>query len=206
MTSKCDRLSVWYLLPYLALWRVSTLSKNNPKDHIQWRIEHIMNTSDVAYMYLVFNLKPEVPMNVSHHLLLFDSSHILWRACLGSPGKRNSRLISLVSNRHEHSVAVTHDDVIKWKHFPRYWSFVRGIHRPHRWIPLTKASDAGHTGEFPSQRPVTRSFDGFCDLCLNQRLSKQPRRRWSETPSRSLCRHCNVCTFAATRLTWRPDL
>ena len=23
-----------------------------------------------------------------------------------------------------------HDDVIKWKHFPRYWPFVRGIHRP----------------------------------------------------------------------------
>ena len=22
-----------------------------------------------------------------------------------------------------------HDDVIKWKHFPRYWTFVRGIHR-----------------------------------------------------------------------------
>ena len=26
-----------------------------------------------------------------------------------------------------------HDDVIKWKHFPRYWLFVRGIHRgPHK--------------------------------------------------------------------------
>ena len=24
---------------------------------------------------------------------------------------------------------ITHDDVIKWKHFPRYWPFVRGIHR-----------------------------------------------------------------------------
>ena len=24
---------------------------------------------------------------------------------------------------------VSHDDVIKWKHFPRYWPFVRGIHR-----------------------------------------------------------------------------
>ena len=23
----------------------------------------------------------------------------------------------------------THDDVIKWKHFPRNWPFVRGIHR-----------------------------------------------------------------------------
>ena len=26
-------------------------------------------------------------------------------------------------------VIIHHDDVIKWKHFPRYWSFVRGIHR-----------------------------------------------------------------------------
>ena len=34
-----------------------------------------------------------------------------------------------------------HDDVIKWKHFPRYWPFARGIHRS-RWIPRTKASDA----------------------------------------------------------------
>ena len=28
-----------------------------------------------------------------------------------------------------------HDDVIKWKHFPRYWPFVRGIYRsnsPHK--------------------------------------------------------------------------
>ena len=34
-----------------------------------------------------------------------------------------------------------HDDVIKWKHFPRHWPFVQGIHRS-RWIPRTKASDA----------------------------------------------------------------
>ena len=34
-----------------------------------------------------------------------------------------------------------HDDVIKWKHFPRHWPFVRGIHG-HRWIPFTKASHA----------------------------------------------------------------
>ena len=35
------------------------------------------------------------------------------------------------------SVIKKHDDVIKWKHFPRYWPFVRGIHRspvnsPHK--------------------------------------------------------------------------
>ena len=33
----------------------------------------------------------------------------------------------------------SHDDVIKWKNFPRNWPFVRGIHRS-RWIPHTKAS------------------------------------------------------------------
>ena len=43
----------------------------------------------------------------------------------------------------------THDDVIKWKHIPRYWPFVRGIHRS----PV-------------AQRPVTRSFDVFYDLSL----------------------------------------
>ena len=34
-------------------------------------------------------------------------------------------------------VSINHDDVIKWEHFPRYWIFVRGIHRstvnsPHK--------------------------------------------------------------------------
>ena len=47
------------------------------------------------------------------------------------------------------------------------------------------------TGEFPSHRPVTRSYV-FFDLRLNKRLSKQSKRRWFETPSRSLWRHCNV--------------
>ena len=27
------------------------------------------------------------------------------------------------------SIGVVHDDVIKWRHFLRYWPFVRGIHR-----------------------------------------------------------------------------
>ena len=40
----------------------------------------------------------------------------------------------------------SHDDVIKWKHLPRYWPFVWEFTGP---------------GEFPAQRPVTRSFDGF---------------------------------------------
>ena len=70
-----------------------------------------------------------------------------------------------------------HDDVIKWKHFPRFWPFVRGIHRS-RWIPRTKASDA-------------ELWCFFFYLRLNKRLSKQPWGWWFETPGWSLWRDRN---------------
>ena len=41
-------------------------------------------------------------------------------------------------------------------------------------------------GEFPAQRPVTRSFDVFFDLRLNKRLSKQAPGWWIEMPLWSL--------------------
>ena len=47
------------------------------------------------------------------------------------------------------------------------------------------------TGEFPAQRPVTRSFGVFFDLHLNKSLSKQSWRWRFETPSRLLWHHCN---------------
>ena len=40
------------------------------------------------------------------------------------------------------------------------------------------AGNSPVTGEFPAQRPVTRSFDVFFDLRLNKRLRKQSRRWW----------------------------
>ena len=48
------------------------------------------------------------------------------------------------------------------------------------------------TGEFRTQRPVTRSFDVFFDPRLNKQLGKQSRRWWFETPSCPLWRHCNA--------------
>ena len=53
------------------------------------------------------------------------------------------------------------------------------------------AGNSPVTGEFPSQRPVTRNFDVFFDLRLNKRSSKQSWGWLFETPSRSLWRHCN---------------
>ena len=90
---------------------------------------------------------------------------------------------------------VPHDDVIKWKHFPLLALF---------------ASNSPVTGEFPSQRPVTRSFDVFFDLHMNKQLSKQSWGWWFEMPSCSLWCHCNdFCTHAWSVeivLFWKCDI
>ena len=71
-----------------------------------------------------------------------------------------------------------HGDVTKWKHFPRYWPFVRRIHRS----PVNST----HKGKWRG----TLMFSLIC--ALNKQLSKQSWGWWFETPSRSLWRHCNV--------------
>ena len=54
------------------------------------------------------------------------------------------------------------------------------------------AGNSPVTGEFPTQRPVTRSFDVYFDLRPNERLSKQSRGWWFETLSSPLWRHRNI--------------
>ena len=50
-------------------------------------------------------------------------------------------LLSQVIRDMQLQLSHVHDDAIKWKHFPCYWPFGRWT-TGHRWIPLTKASDA----------------------------------------------------------------
>ena len=105
---------------------------------------------------------------------------------------------------------VFHDDVIKWKHFPRNWPTQlidnSNLHTGGIWIRcysmMTSSNGniyallaicAGNSpvpGEFTAQRPMTRSFDVFFDLRLNKRLSKQ---WWCWCP---LWCHCNVQLFS----------
>ena len=63
------------------------------------------------------------------------------------------------------------------------------------------AGNSPFRGEFPLQRPVTRSFDLFFDLRPNKRLSKQSWGWWFEMPSRSFWRHCNGICHDACRYT-----
>ena len=67
----------------------------------------------------------------NHRCLRYDVSPILHRSIT-----RNSAASSSIDLLHK-CTNVKHDDVIKWKHFSRYWPFVRRIHRspvnyPHK--------------------------------------------------------------------------
>ena len=77
-----------------------------------------------------------------------------------------------------------------YEHTPSWWR-----HQMETFPALLVicAGNSPVTGEFPSQRPVTRGFDVFFDLRLNKRLSKQSWGWWFETPSRILWRHSNGC-------------
>ena len=135
---------------------------------------------------LIWYLSPirqlRAPISVTSH----ESPWVVdgWRWHLGT----QLRICIYVSVWYVHNYQIApksitqklHDDVIKRKHFPRYWPSVRGIHR---------------SIEFPTQRPVTRSFDVSFDLRLNKRLSKLPWGWWFETPSWSLWRHRNAGTI-----------
>ena len=74
----------------------------------------------------------------------FESRISRLRDLTRSCGKTSVRLVNratgipwgIVSSTYNISI-LWHDDVIKWKHFPHYWPFMRGIHRspvnsPHK--------------------------------------------------------------------------
>ena len=74
---------------------------------------------------------------------------------------------------------VHYDDVIKWKHFPRYWPFVLGIHRS----PV----NSPHKGQWRGALMFSL-ISAWINGWLYEWWGW-----WSETPTRSLWRQCNVC-------------
>ena len=96
-----------------------------------------------------------------------NSNWIIWYKCLP------------VSKDFE--ADVIRDGVIKWKYFPRYWPFVRGVHQS----PVNSL----HKGQW-------RGALMFSLICaLDERLSKQSLGWWFETPWCPLWRHCNGYDF-----------
>ena len=109
----------------------------------------------------------------------------------------------MMTSWHGHPLRIT---AITWSDMNRYCNKNKAT-----WWRHEMGTFSPVPGEFPSQRPVTQNFDVFFDRRLNKRLSKHSRRRWFETPSRSLWRHSNentiksTCKFDVTYITGRVE-
>ena len=77
------------------------------------------------------------------------------------------------------------------------WSITWWRHQMETFSALLAicAGNSPVPGDFPAQRPVTRGFDIYFDLRVNNRLSKQSWGWWFETVSRPLLRHGNEASI-----------
>ena len=84
-----------------------------------------------------------VSMTIDYHIFKNTAIPTLWRHLIMARNssdvkekqlKKETTAVSqcfpiILPKRHEGDTSQHHDDVIKWKHFPRYWPLVQGIHR-----------------------------------------------------------------------------
>ena len=102
--------------------------------------------------------------------VVFILWHLLWRLTL----LMNAAYWASIHCNHmedSYCIFVCGCDLSWWRHHMDIFSALQAICAGNSPVP----------GEFPAQRPVTRSFDVFFDLRLNKRLSKQSRGWWFET-------------------------
>ena len=95
--------------------------------------------------------------------------------------------VSLPSQLYHMSVYTWKGDLSWWRNQMETFSALLAI----------CAGNSPVTGEFPTQRPMTRSFDVFFDLRPNKQLRKQWWGWWFGTQSCPLWRHSNVYWYRA---------
>ena len=84
--------------------------------HYNWR------APQMSFGGIVFLRVERICLNLQHIVKLKSNG--------GSASATLSHFWQIIpQTRHHGHTIYKHDDVIKWKHFPRYWPFMRGIHR-----------------------------------------------------------------------------
>ena len=98
---------------------------------------------NVVYHGMIITYSPgDFPDKIVQYLIQPTSRHLHGGGYIINPRESvNVVLVLTLTNMtiSEHQNECMHDDVIKWKHFPRYWPFVRGNHRstvnsPHKGL------------------------------------------------------------------------
>ena len=108
------------------------------------------------YMYLISSMNTvEWYIDVPHSTVIVYTLRLMG-AGVSDPADHCWPPLSVMHTK-TWQLGSSHDDVIKWKHFPRYWTFARGIHRspvnsPHKgqwhwinvWVSNRKADLSRH--------------------------------------------------------------
>ena len=115
-----------WISQHLQFYTEGFLHSENHKSYTH--AEHVVICIYVRFLTFQVNFEPSNYGIHWHDLYLCGnkSMRILW-----------DFYFLYTHTNHQINIGITHDDVIKWKHFPRYWPFVRGIHRspvnsPHK--------------------------------------------------------------------------
>ena len=121
----------------------------------------------------------------------------LWNACLKRGSLCCLRQLICLASGHPHSPGHVDCISVKSVHILMFTNMMQHPWWRHQMetFSVLLAICAGNSpvpGEFPTQRPVTRSFDVYFDLHPNSWLSKQSWGWWFETLSCSLWRHRNA--------------
>ena len=69
--------------------------------------------------------------SVSKHIFSKTGDHLIFWGALLKTEKQSISILNGIGEAapyHSPKDFLVDDDVIKWKHFPLYWPFVRGIH------------------------------------------------------------------------------
>ena len=98
------------------------------KRSIRWLVSHSVTL--YTYLELRYNSTKDCPLQIKFN----GDCAISFPAII-------SLQLGRCHNIFENSLKlVSHDDIIKWKHFPHYWPFVQGIH----WSPV----NSPHKGQW----------------------------------------------------------
>ena len=107
-----------------------------------------------------------------------------------------------------------HDDVIRWKHFPRYWPFVRGIHRwpvnfPHKnndaelWCFLWSAPK--RTAERTIGTPVIWDAIALVKACCVPGITGQNGRHFADDIFKCIFGYEKFCILIKMSLKFVPE-
>ena len=129
---------------------------------------HDVNRPYAWRIYALWNITMRIQTERRHYIMACYHNHV------SKASPQPSQTTPSITLSHPFELHISLDSRTKW-HKLSCWR-----HQVEIFSALLAfcAGNSLATGEFPTQRPVMRSFDVFFDLHLNEQLSKQSRRRW----------------------------